>query len=174
MNNELVCWWCCHPPPGSFLNMPIKQKRDTRTYTTVGNFCSWECMKAYALDKYNIHTAGIICMYIRCMREERTLVKAAPSRLTLKCFGGPLTIEEFRKNSSSTIRVNLPCMDHKIYDIVEQKKQVQSNSECSENKMKYINSATCENDSLRMKRNKPLKRDTIKNNLEHSLGIIKK
>lgn len=174
MNNELLCWWCCHPPMGSFLNMPIKQNRDTRTYTTIGNFCSWECMKAYALDKYNIHKSGIICMYIRCMREDRSILKSAPARLTLKCFGGPLTIEKFRENSCSTIRTNLTCIDHKVYEIVEQTKPVHTNSECSESKMKHINSASSDNDSLRLKRTKPLKRDIIKNNLEHSLGILKK
>lgn len=169
---EQVCWWCCHPPPGDFLNMPIKQKKDTRTYTTVGNFCSWECMKAYALDKYNTHVSGIICMYIRCFREENTVLRTAPSRLTLQCFGGPLTITEFRKNSSSSMKQTLPEMDHKVYEFVEQKK-TSTHSSSTEDKMKCINAVTCENDSLRLKRNKPLKRDT-KNSLEKSLGIVKK
>lgn len=170
---QQLCWWCCHPPiEGTFIHMPIKQNKDTKTYTTIGNFCSWECMKAYAIDKYSTHITGIICMYMRCMRSDKGVLRCAPARNTLQCFGGPLTIEEFRKNSSTTMKSHLPGIDHKIYECVEQKK-VQSTQGNSEDKMRSINSATCENESLRLKRTKPLKRDA-KNNLEKSLGIVKK
>lgn len=167
-----MCWWCCHPPSGDFLHMPIKQKKDTKTYITVGNYCSWECMKAHALEKYNTHTAGIICMYMRCMRENKSVLRSAPSRFALQCFGGPLTIDEFRKNSSTAIKMILSGIEHKIYEFVEQKKPPNATNGNANDKMKYINSVSCTNESLRLTRNKPLRRDA-KNSLEKSLGIVK-
>jgi len=113
-------------------------------------------------------------MYIRCIMEEKKLIKSAPARQTLKCFGGSLDIEEFRKHSSSTIRACIPVFEHKIYEFVEQKKSENFISGLSNNadKMKHINGSNCENDSLRLQRNKPLKRDAT-NNLERSLGLFK-
>lgn len=170
----MYCWWCCHPPPdGKFIHMPFKQHKETKKYQTVGNFCSWECMKAYALSTYSTHMAGIICMYIRCMRNERSLLKSAPSRLVLKQFGGPLTIEEFRKGSSNTIKAHLPEIDHKVYKFVEQTKTTASTHSNSDGKLESIHSSSCVSEPLRLKRTKPLKRE-VQNNLEKSLGIIKK
>lgn len=173
----LLCWWCCHPPtePDKFLHMPFRQIVETKKYQTVGNFCSWECMKAYAIDKYKTHVSGVICMYIRFMRAERTILRSAPSRLCLREFGGTMTIEEFRKNSSNSVKAVLPEVDHKVYQIIEQPSvtTTRESSTSNDNRMKSIMSAQCENEPLRLKRNRPLKRENT-NNLAHTLGIVKK
>lgn len=40
------CWHCCHP----FSNVPafLPQLTKTNTFELSGNFCSWNCVKAYA------------------------------------------------------------------------------------------------------------------------------
>lgn len=168
------CWWCCHPPEGEFLHMPLKQDKQTRKLITIGNFCTWECMKAYALDKYGTHMGGVICMYMRTLRANRDVIRSAPPRIALKQFGGTLSIEEFRKNSSTTMRVCIPDMEHKLYSVVEQSKPETRLHTQSESKMNSIMKSQVEDDSLRIKRNKPLRREA-KNNLEKSLGLsIKK
>ena len=172
----LLCWWCCHPPPKGvqFLHMPFKQVVETKRYKTVGNFCSWECMKAYAIDKYKTHVSGVICMYIRSMRDGKSPLRAAPSRLCLKEFGGTLTIEDFRKNSSNSVKAVLPDVDHRVYQVVEQPVSgPRENITTNENKMKSIMSSHCENETLRLKRTRPLKRENT-NNLAYTLGIVKK
>lgn len=168
------CWWCCHEPPGEFIHMPIKQHKISRKFVTVGNFCSWECMKAYALEKYGTHAGGIICMHMRSMREDKRIIRAAPPRIILKQFGGTMDIDEFRKKLDTSIRVAIPDMEHKLYQIVEQVKPATHSVGGDDSKMNSIMSSNCDDDSLRLKRTKPLKRDA-KNNLENSLGLsIKK
>ena len=49
--SEPYCWWCCHPFPGPSLHYPYKYDERTKHFTTTGHFCSWECMKSYALDQ---------------------------------------------------------------------------------------------------------------------------
>lgn len=164
------CWWCCHPPDNEFLHMPIKQHKVTNKLITVGNFCTWECMKAYAIDKYGPHMGGVICMYMRIMKGDKKVTRCAPPRISLKEFGGTLSIEEFRKHSSSTLKTCLPEMEHKLYSIVEPvKNDIQSQGQ-SDYKMSSIMNSQSQGDSLRLKRSKPLRRDT-KNNLEKSLGL---
>ena len=132
-------------------------------------------MKAYALDKYGEHRCGVICMYMRTMRNEKTLIKCAPSRFTLKQFGGPLTIEEFRKNSTNTIKIGIPDLDHKIYSVVVQSKPELHTQNNSDGKLNSIMTTQCSNEPLNLKRTKPLRRDRDNNNLEKTLGLtIKK
>ena len=89
---------------------------------------------------------------------KNVVTKAAPKRLTLKMFGGPLTIEEFRSGSSS-VDVFLPNETHMMPT--------------------YINSnavpakkPNTEGDEVVLKRSKPLAR--AKSTLETSLGITRR
>ena len=91
-------------------------------------------------------------------------IKPAPKRQTLKVFGGALDINEFRSNS--------------IVDKVEDKLDINEKSEndvivpivSNTKKMYEIKSASGTNEQLRLKREKPLKRD--QNNLESVLGLV--
>ena len=55
------CWWCCHPFEGDTLELPYKYDEKRNKFYTCGGFCSWSCMKRYAIDKYGITRGGIIC-----------------------------------------------------------------------------------------------------------------
>ena len=48
---ELVCWWCVHSLPKlPCIHLPVKYDEKLDLFTTQGNFCSWQCAKAWALD----------------------------------------------------------------------------------------------------------------------------
>jgi hypothetical protein len=124
-------------------------------------------MKSYALDKYGVNRGGIICgniiMMRRRMYNQSGHVKPAPSRYSLDVFGGNMTIEEFRRNQTiDTVEkkeiVSKPYKDNVIPFVSNTKK------------MDEIKNANSNNNALKLKRNKPLKRNH--NNLESALGLI--
>ena len=65
---RMWCWWCCHPFEGTPLNIPVKYDDRRKKFNTAGNFCSWSCMKSYALDKYGCGKGSLICSNMVMMR----------------------------------------------------------------------------------------------------------
>jgi len=147
--------------------MPHKHDSRRNKFYTSGNFCSWSCMKSFALDKHGITRGSIICgniiMMRRKMYNQLGSIKPAPNRFMLKEFGGDLTIEEFRLNQ--TVDVPKPNDIERI-PVVDNVIPFVSNTK----KMDEIKNASSNNSALKLKRNKPLKRDY--NNLESALGLI--
>jgi hypothetical protein len=124
-------------------------------------------MKSFAIDKYGLSRGGIICGNMVLMRtkmfKQRGHIKPAPNRFKLKVFGGTMDIEDFRKNHTENLEVpniiaTKPKVDNTIPFI--------SNTQ----KMNEIQNSTSGNNALKLKRNKPLKRNH--NNLESALGLI--
>lgn len=174
------CWWCCHPFEGPQLHLPYNYDDKTKKFSTTGCFCSWECMRAFAIERYRDTKASVICMNIKLMYKYTTgksrLIKSAPSRWALKEFGGHLDIEEFRKvGGRSDVIIKLPDECHNMHTIVEtSKKEVKCLSENEmDMKMNAIHTAESENNEpLKLKRNKPLRREKV-GNLEQSLGLVR-
>ena len=178
-----LCWWCCHEFPGETLHLPYKHDPLRNKFQTTGTFCSWGCMKSFALDRYGTNHGGIMCMNILSMRKQMTgelgRVTKAPDRYALKAFGGTMTIEEFRTVSADAFPlVNLPNESYRIQTVgtktvlqeaISNKPSMESNAV---DKMAAIQSSSTYNEPLRLKRPKPLKRD--QNNLESTLGIVRK
>ncbi len=161
------CWWCCHSFDTTPLNMPFKYDDRRNKFYTSGNFCSWSCMKSYAIDKYGISKGGLICGNMLMMRKKMYNqlghVKPAPNRFRLTEFGGELTIEEFRKNNT---------VDDEPPKQIETQPKVDNVIPFISNtkRMDEIKNATSTNNALKLKRNKPLKRSH--NNLESALGLV--
>lgn len=178
----MLCWWCAHPPPEGkeFIHMPYKYKNNV--FETMGQFCSWECMKSFAVKEYNQGVSGRICTLISLMRSKTGIpssntIKSAPKRFCLKEFGGDITIEEFRSKNSNIVYNNLPIYKNFIvpttYTKSEQKYTEPININNTDEKLLMINSSSGINEPLKLKRNKPIKKHTT-TNLETSLGIKKK
>lgn len=161
------CWWCCHDFDSTPLQMPSKYDDKRNKFHTSGNFCSWSCMKSYAVDRYGINRGGIICGNIVMMRRKMFNkighVKPAPHRFRLKEFGGDLTIEAFRENQTLDV---IPPLEIDATPVVDNVIPLVSNTK----KMDEIKNANTNNNALKLKRNKPLKRNH--NNLESALGLI--
>lgn len=171
------CWWCCHPVEGTELHLPYKYDDRLKRFSTMGSFCSWSCMRSFALSEYTDAQAGILCSYINMMHKKATntceTVSSAPSKWALKVFGGTLSIEEFRNMSRNKhVTVRMPNETHKLYTVVEINKRetkISTDGEL-ESKFRDIQNATGTNEPLKLKRSKPLKREN-ENNLEKSLGL---
>jgi hypothetical protein len=176
---NFICWWCVHPHENGLpFHLPLKHDYVRKRYSTIGNFCSWACTKAYAIDMDSARK-GEITSILAMMRLEAIghyePLWHAPKRQMLQCFGGTLTIEEFRKYGG---KVEPPVIhwpfEHRYVPVIEQKthegpKQTKTSDV---GRLKAIDDSTPTADSFKLKREKPLARASSK--LESALGITRK
>lgn len=107
--SHLLCWWCCHSFDWNRFPLPVREKRVNDNghhkiiYTVVGNFCSANCAKAYAMDKRmfgrSSHWIDNIATNMYGVKDKFSSV--APSRECINSFTeGGITINDFRKSST--------------------------------------------------------------------------
>lgn len=114
-NNVTCCYWCCHPIDYTRVSLPIRYDSITETFTTMGNFCSYECAAAYNFSEHQgTDRMWEIHSWLEFISERAgncAPLRPAPSRYTLKMFGGQLSIQEFRtvhKTMSRLVLCNIP------------------------------------------------------------------
>lgn len=179
-SDDLICWWCVHSLPQlPCFHLPVKYDDKRCRFTTTGNFCTWECMKAYANDM-STSRSGEIQSFIALMRMKAygkyMQLYAAPKRHALKVFGGTLTIDEFRSYYGKTPPpVYFPDQVQMHQIVGGEQIPVASGpvSSSSTSKLKAaINNSETKGNTLKLRRDKPLERS--KSKLESTLGIIRK
>jgi hypothetical protein len=142
--------------------MPKKYDELRKKFYTQGLFCSWSCMKAFAIDKYGVNFGGRICGNIVCMRKQMYgivgPVKIAPNRYKLEVFGGTITIDDFRKETLRDEGVPKKLDEKPMRDVL-----IPFVSNTPET-VQDIKSS-----DLKLKREKPLQR--THNSLESALGL---
>jgi len=179
----LICWWCVHAlPQKPCIHLPIKYDDRLDRFTTVGNFCSWQCAKAYALDM-NTAKSGEIQSFLAIMRRKafgrHVPLWPAPKRQFLKCFGGTMTIEEFRSYGGlvEPPQLHFP-IENQVQPIFSSTpaeittRGAGPSQSADTGRLRAIENASGQQDTLKLKRNKPLARAASK--LESTLGIIRK
>jgi hypothetical protein len=123
--SSLLCWWCCHAFSNVPAFLPVRTSVDvdkrTATIVFAGNFCSWNCVKRYALmlqdhrkepsgsyyigmlafmtvckgspcEGPELHDLGL-CECIDAYRG----VRMSQGREVLTSFGGDVDIAEYRR-----------------------------------------------------------------------------
>jgi hypothetical protein len=157
---NVACLWCCHPFPWKASMIPISYDAYENMYTCEGNFCSPECAMASLYGDPSISDttrwsrhALLVDLY-RSLYPTRELTQAPP-RTTLRMFGGPLDIEQFRQYIASSedmvavhlppIRLHLPSMN--VQGPVRDVKKFVALSQETVDKA---------NKELRLKRSKPM------------------
>ncbi len=175
----MKCWWCCHDWDGEFLHLPFKYHEKHKTFETMGYFCSWGCMRAFNADSGKYSYDPYISLMRKHMYGYMSPIRPAPSRWALTIFGGPYSIDEFRKyssNSNDDVRVVTVLPDRREILMSVDTKTEKTNPNLPtdnqlQNKFSKITSSTTSNEPLKLKRPKPLKRD--ESNLEACLGIVR-
>lgn len=119
---DLWCWHDCHPFKGRPFRLPWAYNSRNETYSVVGYFCSPACARAFnnswdmcvsgKTKRDNLVTDMAIRHYGYSFRskscpDQISVFPIAPDRLLLKQFGGPLTIEEFRKYTLPDCRLHV-------------------------------------------------------------------
>ena len=111
-STSVCCWWCCHTFDTVPIGMPCYYDNSIDKFRVKGVFCSFSCMVAYKDEKkinYINHNIKFLYSKMTGTILLDCVLKSAPSRYTLKMFGGQLTIDEFRNNFT----------ENKIYKMVE-------------------------------------------------------
>lgn len=110
------CFWCCHPFSWKPCVLPISYDAYENMYTCEGHFCSPECAMASLYGDASLSDVArttrhaLLCDFYRKIYDKRDLIPAPP-RTTLRMFGGPLDIEQFRHytaTSEDIVLVQLP------------------------------------------------------------------
>lgn len=101
---HLACFWCEHtfdwPPVGA----PVHHDPKKDVYRLKWNFCSFNCCKAWMLDKQMSSVPNIFWMATRLYGSKSEYarriegIQAAPRKEALQKYGGWMTIDEFRSN----------------------------------------------------------------------------
>lgn len=94
-----ICWNCCHKFDSIVYGIPMKYHN--KIFYTYGDFCSLECCSRYSIENFNNYheVLSLINLYNNIINESKDeKVNVAPNRLLLDKFGGPLTIEDYRKD----------------------------------------------------------------------------
>lgn len=99
---DVYCYNCCHSFYNKPFTLPVDYEPNLKRYKVFGNFCSPNCAKRYAMDDKILYTkVHILSQMCREMYDASYTIKPAPSKFLLRCFGGKLSIEEFRNNFKS-------------------------------------------------------------------------
>lgn len=110
------CFWCCHAFPHTPCVLPISYDAYETMYTCEGHFCSPECALAYLYAEPTVADGtrwtrhALLNDLYRSLYTKRDLLPAPP-RATLRMFGGPLSIEQFREQTAfgeEVLSVQLP------------------------------------------------------------------
>ena len=164
--SKIDCLWCCH----SFDTEPIgiPTRKDGDTFTMFGNFCCAECAAAYNFDSRLSgdemwERYSLLNMIYSGNGHE---IKMALPRLSLKKFGGPFSIGEFRRhNPSKNFKITMPPTVA-IIPTLEEITIDSDNSLFNGISTDFINKTSNE---LRLKRTKPL--PNHRNTLENCMNL---
>jgi hypothetical protein len=164
-NTNIDCLWCCNAFDNFPFGIPIKKYE--ATYYMFGNFCSAECAAAYNFDNNDTSESYERYSLINYLYSNDKEIKVAGPRLSLKKFGGQLSITEFRNNNniySKQYKLLLPPMISLI-PLVEEVNLIDNKISIDNND----NLFNIDDSELKLKRTKPLP-DSF-NTLENCMNL---
>ena len=161
------CFWCLHNFINKVYSLPVKYYNDK--FEMFGNFCSPQCVVSYNFNEFNDETCYERYSYINYIYNNGYKIHSAPSRESLYCFGGPLSITQFRGivNNDYNTNILLPP----LISIVPQLEVYKNNNNNNEKEFIPLNNERIEKyKELKLKRIKPI--IDHKNTLDHSLKLV--
>jgi hypothetical protein len=103
---KCCCWHCRHTIPTEWhpVGIPIRYRVDDHAFECEGSFCSFNCVMAYLSEandyRYKDSTVLVAMMWRMIFGHIRKItdIIPSPSWKLLREYGGPLSIDEYRKN----------------------------------------------------------------------------
>jgi len=124
LKTNLRCMFCHHSFPNKPFFLPYDYNEQLKRYKVTGSFCSPNCVKAFAVDSLTFKSkAWIVGQMYRELFGVNFNIRPSPPINTLRCYGGNLSIEEFRSTlykNKEYILHNINCKI-KTIDVSEQK-----------------------------------------------------
>jgi len=179
----MYCFWCCHPFETRPIPLPVAYDDRTDRFKVIGNFCSWNCAKAYNITS-NSYEWGHRCellhmLYKRTEGSRATRIATALPKTRLKIFGGNLDIGDFRilSGDAKCERPVFARLDYARIQAFDGSKPTAGSSitertppDAPSKMLTFDNLSTGKNETLKLKRSKPLPTKTS-NILEKVLGL---
>ncbi len=154
LSNDVHCHHCCHKFKTKPCGIP-KFIDDDNIFHVTGIFCSFNCALTFNNNSNEYENviqereSMLYLLYRECNEFEKLdyEIRPAPERETLKMFGGPLTIEEFRKNVSTYTVVHPPLIsllpqleENKIImaDTGSKQLKIKTNKKVKKNTLEYM------------------------------------
>jgi hypothetical protein len=171
INQETKCWWCknCFDTP----NVTLPEQYFNSTFYCIGNFCSYNCTKAYNIDLNDCNIwkrESLINLMYHLTYNRFKEIDPSPSWLILKEFGGFMSINEFRKNfetNNSEYILLYPPLISRQMQIEESYKKTNTMGPLNKlDKLFY------QENNYSLKRTKPI--ETSQLNLEKTMGLKRK
>lgn len=179
---DVHCFWCCHPFETRPVPLPVAYDERRDSFKVIGTFCSWNCAKAYNTTSNSYewgHRSELLHMlYKRTEGSKATRIVTALPKTRLKIFGGDLDIGDFRTLSGDAKceRPVFPRVDYARVHAYDGSKAPASLAErpatetAPPKTLTFDNLSTGKNETLKLKRSKPLPTKTS-NILEKVLGL---
>jgi len=171
ISSDTKCWWC----KNSFNtpNVILPEQYFNGTFYCIGNFCSYNCAKAYNIDinDNNIWKRESLINLMYYMTYNRFKeIEPSPSWLVLKEFGGFMTINDFRKNfetNNSEYILLYPPLISRQMQIEESYKKTNVTGPINK-----LDKLFLQENNYSLKRSKPI--ETSQLNLEKTMGLKRK
>lgn len=176
-STDICCFWCCHPFDSVPIPAPKHYNFKQKKWKVSGNFCSWSCAKAYMLERPSYQLASLLPLFRKQATGQAISdgIKAAPPRTALKMFGGPLSIDEFRSEAGNTQASYLELPANMVIDAPVLTLVPSITPKCQGMTLRPLNfdnlTPGIRNETLRLKRPKPVKNKANNNMLEKIFGI---
>lgn len=172
-----LCYHCSHKFKNRPLSMPIKYNEKTDTFEVFGVFCSWGCMKTYNTESNDSNRAfrnNLIFLLHGKITGNLSVIKSAPPKISLKAFGGKLSIDEFREISQDAKKGKYTLLEQPLVPMNPYiDKNINftwvSGDEASKNFDSYT--PNVEENTLKIKRDKKKEIKSAQNTLEQSMGL---
>jgi hypothetical protein len=159
--DNTACFWCCHGFRWKTFLLPVQYDAYNEEYSAEGHFCSPECALAYlyadvkCTDSQRWLRHSLLKALYHPLYPADKEIFAAPDRRSLRLFGGPLDIKQFREFASKSdhptmvalppLRLYVPAMNTHV-PTRDVKKYVTISTETMEKA----------SSTLRIKRSKPV------------------
>lgn len=136
---NISCWWCCHKFDNYPISLPIKFYPENKLFKCKGIYCSFSCALSYAQEKkYNYNLLKLLYRQLLNVKFSESInIKKAPPKEILEMFGGPVTIEEYRKNCGND---NINLYNITTYPIIFVNQQLHLKTVYGKDSKKEINS----------------------------------
>lgn len=96
------CWWCTLPIDAEPIGCPVNINKN-KTYSTTGCFCSFNCVKAYIIEKERTdvmykHSHSLLAHMVCDMRGKifPVSINPSPDKSLMSDYGGHMTEEQYK------------------------------------------------------------------------------
>lgn len=115
-SKQVLCWYCSHLIPLSSYRVfpkfcPYKRHPVTKFFLVKGYFCSWECVRGYALSCQNMTTVPMLAHMLKLLFGRYVKIRCPFKRSDLIVFGGTINRQE---QEASFHKCNSERITHKL------------------------------------------------------------